>query len=198
MEKEKIKKINYLYMFSYIILPLLICTLCILTSVVYFKEGAAAVVLLMVPPISSVIWWIFGGQFIFKKNTKAFEKELDEKGFERNQTFYGKSSTVIIDPKKGEIALIFFWNPSEKYIVPASRITKAWVDDGKSGSGFMEGSSRVSFLIIVDGIKIRVNTFTSNQRFKMDSDYILTGVSKADMMVEIINQARVSAHKNTK
>ena len=54
----------------------------------------------------------------------------------------------------------------------------------------MEGSSRVSFLFNVDDVKIRVNTFTSNQRFRMDSDYILTGISKADLMVKILEEAR--------
>ncbi len=32
-------------------------------------------------------------------------------------------------------------------------------------------------------IKVRVNTFTSNQRFRMDSDYILTVISKVDISV---------------
>lgn len=59
--------------------------------------------------------------------------------------------------------------------------------------GILEGSSRVSFLFIIDGVQIRVNTFTSNQRWRMDSDYILTGISKADMMVEILNTARDKA-----
>ena len=53
----------------------------------------------------------------------------------------------------------------------------------------MEGSGRVSFLFDVDGVKIRVNTFTSNQRWRMDSNYILTAISKADMMVKILEEA---------
>ena len=59
----------------------------------------------------------------------------------------------------------------------------------------MEGSSRVSFLFILDGIKIRVDTFTSNQRFRMDSNYILTGISKADMVVKTIEEARKKAKR---
>ena len=51
----------------------------------------------------------------------------------------------------------------------------------------------VSFFFIVDGIKIRVDTFTSNQRQRMDSDYILTGISKADMMVKMLAQARANS-----
>ena len=57
----------------------------------------------------------------------------------------------------------------------------------------MEGSSQVSFLFKVDNIKIRVYTFTSNQRFRRDSDYILTGISKADLMVKAIEEAKAKA-----
>ena len=71
-----------------------------------------------------------------------------------------------------------------------SRIQRAWVDDGAAGGGFLRGSSRVSFLFQVDGVKIRVDTFTSNKRWRMDSDYILTGISKADVMVEVLEQAK--------
>lgn len=69
------------------------------------------------------------------------------------------------------------------------------------GSGFMEGSSRVSFLFTIDDIKVRVDTFTSNQRFRMDDKHILTGISKADMMVKSIEEAKANsekAHKSRK
>lgn len=75
------------------------------------------------------------------------------------------------------------------FVFPVSRISKAWVDDGRHGIGFMEGSSRVSFLLLVDDVKVRVNTFTSNKRWRMDSKYILTGISKADMMIKVLEAA---------
>ena len=117
-------------------------------------------------------------------------KELEHSGFRPNHTFDSDICTVIVDIEHGKLALIFFWNPFQNYILPASRITKIWTDDGKSGAGFMTGSSRVSFLFQVDGVKIRVDTFTSNKRWRMDSDYILTGISKADVMVEVLEQAK--------
>ena len=95
-----------------------------------------------------------------------------------------------MDINNGKIALLFFWNPFESYVVEAKRVTKAWVDDGRHGKGFMEGSSQVSFLFTIDEIKVRIYTFTSNQRFRMDTDYILTGISKADMMVKVLESAR--------
>ncbi|MDE6124377.1 MAG: hypothetical protein K2G22_04000, partial [Eubacterium sp.] len=143
--------------------------------------------------IISAIWLIFGGSSIFKQEIKKFEAKLASDGFKRNQTFYGKGKYVAIDLEKGEIALLFFWNPFKTYVIPAAHVENAWVDDGKTGSGIMEGSQRVSFFFIVDGIKIRVDTFTSNQRQNMNSNYILTGISKADMMVKMLAQARANS-----
>ena len=188
--EEKIKKINILYLLGYIFGPMAICAICFLISYLYFPKGNGAVILIMGPSLLSIIWWIFGGSQIYKTVTRKFEKELDSKGFNRNQTFYGKGKVVIIDANKGQIGLVFFWNPFKTYIIPASKVSKAWVDDGKSGVGIFEGSGRVSFLFTIDNVKVRVNTFTSNTRWRMDSEQILTGISKADMMVEVLETAR--------
>ena len=111
-------------------------------------------------------------------------------GFLPNHTFDSDICTVVVDVEHGKIALIFFWNPFQNYVLPASRISKIWTDDGKTGMGPLTGSSRVSFLFTVDDIRIRVNTFTSNKRWRMDSDYILTGISKADMMAGVLTEAK--------
>lgn len=193
MKETKIQKINLIYLLGYIFVPIIICAICFTLSALFFPKGNGAVILIMGPSFLSFIWWTFGGSFIFKRKTKEFERVLEEAKFNRNHTFYGKGKVVIIDTQKGEIALIFFWNPFKTYQFSAARVEKAWVDDGKSGAGFLEGSSRVSFLMLIDGIKIRVDTFTSNQRFKMTDNYILTGISKADMMVETIEKAKRNA-----
>ncbi len=187
---EKIKKINVLYLLGYIFGPILSSALCFWLSFMFFPQGTMAVILIMGPSFLSVAWWILAGRIIFKRTRKKLEARLNEENFKSSQTFYGRGATVYVDEKKGNMGLVFFWNPKETYIIPASRVERAWVDDGKSGAGFMAGSSRVSFLFIVDGVKIRVDTFTSNQRWRMDSDHILTGISKADMMVEVIEKAK--------
>ncbi|MDE6285006.1 MAG: hypothetical protein K2M17_04600 [Bacilli bacterium] len=197
MKKEdvKIKKINIVYLLGYIFVPMLFCACCFGLSMEFFPKGNMAVILIMGPSILSFVWWVFGGTFLFKRRTKYFTQELDAAGFKRNQTFYGRGQNVFIDLDNGEIGLVFFWNPFESYIFPASKVEKAWVDDGCHGAGFMKGSSYVRFLFIIDDIKVGVYTFTSNQRFRMDSDYILTGISKADMMVQMIEEAK-NASKN--
>lgn len=187
---EKVKKINPLYLLSYIFVPIILCGISYGISYLFFPKGNGAVICLLVVPVLAILWWVFGGSFLYKRHYKKFECELEEKGFRRNHSFYGKGKTVYIDAENGQVGLVFFWNPQKAYILPASRIEKCWVDDGKGGAGFMTGSSRVGFLFIVDGIKVRVDTFTSNQRFRMDSDYILTGISKADVMVKAIEQAK--------
>lgn len=193
MENEKIQKINIIYLLSYIFGPILLCALCYTIGILFFPKGNMAVILFMGPTLLSMAWWIFGGTLIYKLKQKKFEKELLENSFERDQTFYANGCMVVVDKLNKQLGLLFFWNPFKNFVVPASRVGKAWVDDGKGGVGFMEGSSRVSFLFTIDDVKIRVNTFTSNQRWRMDSEYILTGISKADMMVDIINTAKEEA-----
>lgn len=192
MENKKIKKINLLYLLGYIFVPMILIAICYVISYNFFREGTICVILLLVSPFISIIWWIFGGKIIFKKNQKRLEKMFKEQGFVQNNTFYGDGAEVIVDVNAGKVGLQFFWNPFESYIISAKRVTKAWVEDGKSGSGFMEGSSCVSFLFTIDNVKVRVYTFKSNQRFKMNSNYILTGISKADKMVNVLETARAN------
>lgn len=189
MENEKIKKINLAYLLGYIFGPIILCAICFTIGVMFFPKGTMAVILFMGPVFISFIWWTFGGRFIFKKKRDLFEQQLDRDGFKRNQTFYADGSMIAVDVENGKIGALFFWNPFKTYVVSAKHVTNIRVDDGRGGAGFMEGSSRVSFLFNVDDVKVRVNTFTSNQRFRMDSDYILTGISKADLMVKVLQDA---------
>lgn len=193
MGNEKIKKINVPYLLGYIFIPVIICALCYTIGIIFFPKGAMAAILFMFPTAAAVLWWCVAGKIIYKKKQKEFEKELDEKKFERNQTFYGSGNMVVVDTHHGKIGLLFFWNPFQNYVVSAKKISKAWVDDGKSGAGVFAGSGRVSFLFKIDEIKVRINTFTSNQRWRMDSEYILTGISKADMMVKVLEEAKSKA-----
>ena len=187
---KKLVKTNIIYLLLSIFAPIALIAIGIGITYFFFHDGGnGAVIFSMCPPAIAFIWYVFGISAIFKKQYKKFEAELDLGGFNRNQTFYGKGKYVTIDLEHGEIGLVFYWNPFQTYVIPASRVENAWVDDGQTGSGIMKGSSRVSFIFVVDGIKIRVDTFTSNQRQRMDSDYILTGISKADLMVKMLAQA---------
>lgn len=191
MNSEQVKKINVPYLLSYIFVPAAITALCYLVGYLFFHDGGmGAVICFLVPPVLSILWWIYGGKLIFRRKRTKLMREFEQSGYRPNHTFDSDGGTVIVDIGQGKIALLFFWNPFQNYILPASRIANIRTDDGKSGVGFLTGSSRVSFLFTVDNIRIRVNTFTSNKRWLMDSDYILTGISKADMMVEVLKEAK--------
>ncbi len=191
MNTEPLKKKNMLYLLSYICVPIAVTAVCFLLGYLFFRDGGmGAVILFMVPPALSALWWIFAGKLIFKGKRKKMLQELEGSGFTPNHTFDSDGCTVVVDIVRGKIAMLFFWNPFQSYVLPASRISKIWTDDGKTGVGPLTGSSRVSFLFTVDNIRIRVNTFTSNKRWRMDSDYILTGISKADMMAEALEEAK--------
>lgn len=196
--QEKIQKYNIWYMLAYIFVPMMVCMLGFVICYFCFRNGGTgAVITTMVPSLLAIIWWCAGGSFIFKRHTKAFEQKFTDEGYHRNQTFYGRGKTVVLDVEKGVVGLVFFWNPFQSYIIPASRIKDAWVDDGKSGAGIMEGSGQVSFLFVIDGIKTRVNTFTSNQRFRMDDRRIQTGITKAEHMVRALEEAKINSEKTS-
>lgn len=191
MESKKVKKINWMYLLGYIFGPILVMALCIsLTAMRVLPDNSIGTAIFFVGIVGPIIFWSMGGNFIFKMQKKKMVTSLDAAKFHRNHTFSAGGVEVVIDQVDKKVALKFFWNPFETFVFPVSKIENARVDDGRSGIGILEGSSRVSFLFEVDRVKIRVNTFVSNQRWKMNSDYILTGISKADMMVSILNDAK--------
>lgn len=187
---QKIKKASGLYVLLYIIVPMIPVAIFVLLSLLIpekegqFAGGAITIAIL------AFFWWCFGWKLILSINKKSLAKKLDAAGFVRNHTFNGDSSIIVIDAQHGDMALLFCFNPFVVQIASMQKITRAWVDDGAHGSGIMRGSSYVRFCFELDGVRVNVNTFTSNKRWRMDSNYILTGISKADMMVNIINSAR--------
>lgn len=188
---EKVKKTNYVYLLGYILIPLAVAAVSILIGYLFFKDGGVgAVVCFMGGPAIAVLWWIFGGNTIYKLAKKKMLKQLDAAGIDRRQIFYSDGCVVSMDIKQGKIGLLFYWNPFEIQVVPADRVARAWTDDGAGGPGIMRGTSRVSFLFEIDGIKIRVNTFISNQRWKMNDEKVLEGISKADLWVHVLEEAQ--------
>ncbi len=189
---EKVQKKNMGYLLGYILGPAAVVALCYVIGATVFRDGGyGAVVCFLGSPLLAAAWYILAGRIFYKSGVKKLDAAMDEQGLFRNQTFNGRGCTVIVDMDKGMLGLAFFWNPFKQYIIPAGRITKTWVDDGCHGAGVMKGSSQVSFLFTVDGaVTVRVYTFSSNRRWRMDSDYILTGISKADKMVEVLETAK--------
>lgn len=188
---DKVAKINYAYLLGYILIPLAVAALSIFIGWQSFKDGGTgAVVCFMGGPAVAMLWWIFGGSVIYRLAKKKMLKQLDAAGIDRRQIFYSDDCVVSMDIKQAKIGLLFYWNPFAVQVVSAGRVTRAWADDGAGGAGFMRGTSRVSFLFEIDGIKVRVNTFISNQRWKLNDEKVLEGISKADLWVQVLDQAR--------
>ena len=184
---ERIQKINWFYLFLNTLGPAVFMVGMIALGVALPQQFGLLCAFIGFG--GAVLWWSFLGHRQYEKKRDRRINALTEQGFTCNHIFNSEGNSLIVDLAHGQVALIFRWNPGKTYIRPASTLSDVHVEDGRSGGGPLAGSSRVSFLFRVDGIKIRVNTFTSNRRWRMDSDYILTGVSKADMMVEALRSA---------
>ena len=191
MEQQKIKKVNWIYAILVLGIPLIIMIGLLAVSIKVIEEEAG-IVLWAVSIIGGILWLIIGPDQIYRKKREKKMQELDASGFVRNHTFNADGCTVAVDVAHGNIAMVFKWNPGKCFVFPATRITNVWVDDGK----MMGGTRRVSFLFIVDGVKVRVNTFTSNRTWSMKSNYVLEAISKADMMIECLQAAYRAAQGN--
>lgn len=188
---DKVKKTNYVFSLGYVLIPLAVAALSIYIGYRCFPDGGTgAVACFMGGPAAALLWWIFGGSFIYWVAKKRMLKQLDKAGIDRRQIFYSDGCVVSMDMEQNRIGLLFYWNPFVVQVVPASRVTRAWADDGVGGAGFLRGTSRVSFLFEIDGITVRVNTFVSNQRWKMTDNKVLEGISKADLWVQVLEQGR--------
>ena len=156
-----------------------------------FRDGGAgAAARFMAAPGLAILWWAFGGSLLYRLGKKRMLKRLDQMGVDRRQIFCSDGCVVSMDMEQGMIGLLFFWSPFQVQVVPAGRVSRAWTDDGAKGAGFLRGTSRVSFLFELDGVRVRVNTFVSNQRWKLNDERVLEGISKADLWVHVLEQAR--------
>lgn len=187
---QKIQKVNGLYLILYIIVPMIPVGIAVMLSLLIPEQVGRFAGISAILGIAAFVWWLGGWKLVLNMKKKSMTKKLDEAGFVRNHTFNSDNSTIVIDAQHGDIALLFCMNPSVIQIASMQKITRTWVDDGAHGSGIMRGSSCVRFCFELDGVTVKVNTFTSNKRWRMDSNYILTGISKADMMVNVINSAK--------
>lgn len=192
MNANPVKKANYVYLLAYILVPAALVALGLWIGRTFCCDSGiiGALVWEVCPLLVAVLWWIFGGRVIYSFAKRRMLKQLDGAGIDRRQIFYSDNCVVSMDIGQAKVALLFFWNPFTLYVLPADRVTRAWADDGASGVGILRGTNRVSFLFMVDGVKVRVNTFISNQRWKLTEGKVLEGISKADLWVQVLDQAR--------
>lgn len=177
---------------SIILAPIAVLAACMVISFTVELPDSILIPLIFGPFLFGFLLYLLSWKSIKKRNlAKTGEQlsELEKSGFVTNISFNG-SCKVMVDTTQHLIALQFGLNPSCCFVLPADRITKAWVNDGKKGRWFLEGSREVSFLFLVDGVRVKVPTFFSNQRYAMNSKEILTGISKADVMAELLNKVR--------
>lgn len=189
-QTQRIQKLSLIYLLAYILIPCAMLAAAFAVSLRLIEDSTVAALVMTCFLMLAVFWWLYLGGLFYDKGEKKRMAALDDQGFVRNHTFHSNGCTVAVDLVHGRLALMFRWNPGRTFIVPANRISKVWVDDGCGGPGFLRGACRVSFLFTVEGVTVRVNTFISNRRWSPESDNVLVGISKADVMADVLNQAR--------
>lgn len=145
--------------------------------------------------ISSIVlffWYIF--QFIFlteviwQKSIKKLSNTFNEHSFSPTSTFESNSAILYLDVENGKIGTITKYNPLKLQIIDAKEVEKVHTD---KGSGIFGGTRLVRFCFTYKGKKWGLATFTSTQQtYSFKSEEVLTALSKADLYVEIINEAK--------
>ncbi|MCI9549355.1 MAG: hypothetical protein HFF20_09065, partial [Oscillospiraceae bacterium] len=89
METQQVKKVNYVYLLCYILIPLAAAAAGLLIGYTFFPDGGhGAAICMFVIPLLAVLWWIFAGRNIYRLGKKRMVKQLDEMGIDRRQIFY--------------------------------------------------------------------------------------------------------------
>lgn len=179
------KKYNYLYIVGVPLFCILLCIIGTSSKNLGLDISNQLSANLFLIGIVLIFSFIFSISIFFKITCKKMDKQLENMNID--QIFYGNGSKIAIDQTNNKIVLNFKCNPFKIYVMSLTKVVKAKTNDYKSGKGIFEGTMRVAFEFWIDEQKITINTFRSQgQKFKMDSSEVLTGISKADDMVEIL------------
>lgn len=139
--------------------------------------------------IANLLLFTMVKSIVFSINIKKLTERFGEHSFHPVSTFQSSGGNFYIDPVAGKVAAITKLNPFAIQVVEAARVQDPTVDDGSSMS-ILKGTRLVSFRFTIDGQKWRVPTFISRQTYSLKSSEVLTAISKADMQVEMINEAK--------
>jgi hypothetical protein len=147
----------------------------------------------LLPPY--VITFTFIQDFIWSKQAKKFERGNSQFNFIIQSIFMTSFGNFYIDVMNGEIAMITKLNPFQVQIVDASKIEKAWTNDGAS-KRLYGGTRKVSFCFIIDDKEWKIPTFTSDKRsYSLTEKKIMEAISKADEQVRFIELAKLVAEE---
>ena len=71
METQQVKKVNYVYLLCYILIPLAAAAAGLLIGYTFFPDGGhGAAICMFVIPLLAVLWWIFAGRNIYRLGKK--------------------------------------------------------------------------------------------------------------------------------
>lgn len=130
------------------------------------------------------------GAMFYAIGKKRMQAQMKADGFQYTSCFTSYNAVVAIDVKEGKLAVVGRYNPFQVQYLDASRITSAEVKDGRGVTG---GTSLVSFVFCVDGMKFKIPTFSSNRCYNMKSNEVIRGIEKAEKQVELLLAAKANA-----
>lgn len=142
-------------------------------SLLIFLSGFALILLF-------IVFSIIGG-IIFSICEKSKTKLLDKDGY--THYFSGSNIGLWIDVEKNKIWILAKYNPFDLQEIDPKEIESAKTEDGK---GFTGGTCIVQIVAVIGNTTLKIPTFTSRRLKSMESEVVLTAISKADKYVEAL------------
>lgn len=130
------------------------------------------------------------GALLYMIGKKRMSGMLSEQNFTSTSRFDSYNAVIAVDAVHGKIGVLMRLNPFQVQILEASHIDSAVIHDGKGITG---GTSLVSFVFLLDGVKFKIPTFSSNRCYNMNSNEVQRGLEKAQKQVDYLLEAKRNA-----
>lgn len=141
--------------------------------------------------------YVFAMYFTFRNDIsnkimkKTVAKHEAEQGFMNSATFTSYKAIVKIDVTTGRFAYVAWMNPWEFQVFSFAEVEK--IESGYRPGPF-GGTNYIYFDFYYKGKRVRIPTFVAiHGMFRMDSQQVLDGISKADAYAELLKQAKENA-----
>ena len=121
---------------------------------------------------------------------KLAEKTINKTEEYNSNTFYTNNSIIRIYRQTGKIVYVANQNPFKLQVISAKDISNVRTYYIKGPFG---GTRYVCFEFIYQNKRVRIPTFTSRNMYSMESEEVLTALSKADTFCEILENAKRAA-----
>lgn len=122
-------------------------------------------------------------------------KKLTQSGFQIERIYSTFTYSLMIDIKRGKIAMLTSFNPFTATVISANSLDKIWIDTGNSHGNTK--TNRVGVLFRSGNEVTRFDTYCQQRRIYLPINHpaIIAAIQKADTIAQELNEAWKNSSK---